>query len=55
LWRLNLARNLLTTAAAFLRIVSARRGHFRLESGYHGSLWVDLDALFAEPRLIDRS
>jgi orotate phosphoribosyltransferase len=53
LLRFHLARNLLTTAAAFLRIVSARRGHFRLESGHHGGLWVDLDALFAEPRMID--
>jgi orotate phosphoribosyltransferase len=33
-------------------LVSARRGHFRLESGYHASLWLELDALFAEPRAI---
>ena len=42
-----------TTAAAFLEIVSGRRGHFRLESGHHGALWLDLDPLFAEPRRID--
>jgi orotate phosphoribosyltransferase len=42
-----------TTAAAFLKLVAARRGHFRLESGHHGALWLDLDALFAEPRPID--
>jgi orotate phosphoribosyltransferase len=42
-----------TTASAFLKIVSGRRGHFRLESGHHGALWLDLDALFAEPRLIE--
>lgn len=35
-------------AAAFLELVAARRGHFRLESGYHGGLWLDLDALFAD-------
>jgi orotate phosphoribosyltransferase len=29
--------------------LSARRGHFRLESGHHGELWLDLDALFARP------
>lgn len=37
-------------AEAFLELVAARRGHFRLESGHHGQLWLDLDALFAEPR-----
>ena len=41
-----------TDAAAFLDLVSARRGHFRLESGHHGALWLDLDALFAVPRRI---
>jgi orotate phosphoribosyltransferase len=41
-----------TTAAAFLKLVAARRGHFRLESGHHGALWLDLDALFAEPRRV---
>jgi orotate phosphoribosyltransferase len=39
--------------AAFLELVTARRGHFRLESGHHGELWLDLDSLFAEPRRID--
>ncbi len=29
--------------------LAARRGHFRLESGHHGELWLDLDALFARP------
>jgi orotate phosphoribosyltransferase len=37
------------TAKAFLDLVAARRGHFRLESGHHGRLWLDLDSLFAEP------
>jgi orotate phosphoribosyltransferase len=41
------------TAAAFLELVSGRRGHFRLESGHHGGLWLDLDPLFAEPRRIE--
>lgn len=42
-----------TTTAAFLELVSGRRGHFRLESGHHGGLWLDLDPLFAEPRRIE--
>jgi orotate phosphoribosyltransferase len=32
-----------------IEALSARRGHFRLESGHHGELWLDLDALFARP------
>lgn len=42
-----------TDVAAFLDLVAGRRGHFRLESGHHSQLWLDLDALFAEPRRID--
>lgn len=41
-----------TSAAAFLDLVDGRRGHFRLESGHHGGLWLDLDPLFAQPRRI---
>ncbi|MFN2564403.1 MAG: orotate phosphoribosyltransferase [Gemmatimonadaceae bacterium] len=41
-----------TTASAFMKLVAGRRGHFRLESGYHGALWLDLDALFVEPKRI---
>jgi len=32
--------------------VTGRRGHFRMESGYHADLWLDLDGLFVEPRAI---
>ena len=32
-----------------IEALAARRGHFRLESGHHGELWLDLDALFARP------
>jgi orotate phosphoribosyltransferase len=32
-----------------LNLVSARKGHFRLESGHHGGLWLDLDPLFVMP------
>ena len=41
-----------TSTAAFLALVSGRRGHFQLESGHHGGLWLDLDPLFAEPRRV---
>lgn len=33
----------------FLALVSARRGHFLLESGYHGALWLELGGLFSDP------
>jgi orotate phosphoribosyltransferase len=38
-----------TGTAAFLALVSGRKGHFRLESGHHGGLWLDLDPLFCDP------
>jgi orotate phosphoribosyltransferase len=38
-----------TDVAAFLALVSGRRGHFELESGHHGGLWIDLDPLFVDP------
>jgi orotate phosphoribosyltransferase len=41
-----------TTAAAFLELVAGRRGHFRLESGHHSGLWLDLDPLFADPHRV---
>jgi orotate phosphoribosyltransferase len=41
------------TVAAFLELAAARRGHFRLESGHHSQLWLDLDPLFADPRRVD--
>jgi orotate phosphoribosyltransferase len=39
--------------ATFLALVAGRRGHFRLESGHHSGLWLDLDALFADPQQIE--
>ena len=35
-----------TSLAAFLALVNGTRGHFLLESGHHGALWLDLDELF---------
>ena len=37
------------TADRLIEALPARRGHFRLESGHHGELWLNLDALFARP------
>jgi orotate phosphoribosyltransferase len=39
-----------TGTAAFLELVAGRQGHFHLESGHHGGLWLDLDPLFFDPR-----
>ena len=40
------------TLEKFLELVGGRRGHFRLESGHHGAVWLDLDALFARPAAV---
>ena len=32
------------------RLLSARRGHYLLESGHHGDLWLDLEVLCLRPR-----
>lgn len=32
-----------------LALINGRRGHFQLESGHHGELWLDLDTLFVRP------
>jgi orotate phosphoribosyltransferase len=42
-----------TSVASFLELVSGRRGHFRLESGHHSRLWLDLDTLFADPHQVN--
>lgn len=33
-----------------LKLLSARKGHFLLESGHHGDLWLDLESLCLHPR-----
>jgi orotate phosphoribosyltransferase len=35
--------------ADLMSLFAARTGHYRYESGHHGSLWLDLDALFLRP------
>jgi len=32
-----------------LALIDGRQGHFQLESGHHGALWLDLDTLFLRP------
>jgi orotate phosphoribosyltransferase len=34
---------------ALLDAIPARRGHFRLESGHHSDLWLELELLYVEP------
>jgi orotate phosphoribosyltransferase len=34
---------------AVARLAQPRRGHFDLGTGFHGDLWLDLDALFLRP------
>jgi orotate phosphoribosyltransferase len=34
---------------SFTDLIDGRRGHFQLESGHHGELWLDLDTLFLRP------
>ncbi len=36
------------------RLLNARQGHFRLESGHHGDLWLDLDRLFIDSRAVQQ-
>jgi orotate phosphoribosyltransferase len=36
-----------------LDLMRPRKGHFMLESGYHGELWLDLDSLFLRPRRLE--
>jgi orotate phosphoribosyltransferase len=38
-----------------LDLAPARKGHFRLESGHHGDLWLDLELLCLRPRPVARS
>jgi orotate phosphoribosyltransferase len=35
-------------------LLPTRRGHFRLESGHHGDLWLDLERLCVRPEPVQR-
>jgi orotate phosphoribosyltransferase len=43
------------TQEGLLGTAAARRGHFLLESGHHGDLWLDLELLCLHPWQIERS
>lgn len=38
---------------ALLELMGVRNGHFQLESGSHGSLWLELESLFVSPARIE--
>jgi orotate phosphoribosyltransferase len=40
--------------AELLSLIAACNGHFSLESGHHGNLWLDLDPLFVRPGRLRR-
>ena len=40
-------------SADLLTLLAGRRGHFRMESGYHSELWFSLDRLFDDPQRLD--
>jgi len=35
-----------------LKILPAQHGHFKLESGHHGNLWLDLERFFLNPKAV---
>jgi orotate phosphoribosyltransferase len=35
-----------------LRLLAPRKGHFRLESGHHGDLWLEIVRLYLRPRVL---
>ena len=39
-------------SSGVVQLVRPRSGHFDLQTGYHGDLWLDLDALFLRPALL---
>lgn len=42
----------MSSAEELIALLDGRRGHFLLESGHHGELWLDLDTLFLRPALV---
>jgi orotate phosphoribosyltransferase len=39
-------------SAELSKLLAARRGHFRFESGHHGNLWLDLEPMFVRPKQV---
>jgi orotate phosphoribosyltransferase len=42
----------MTPDEALAGLAGPRRGHYDLGTGFHGNLWLDLDALFSRPALL---
>lgn len=40
-------------ASRIINLLPMRKGHFRLESGHHGDVWIDLELLFTLPKAIE--
>jgi orotate phosphoribosyltransferase len=40
----------MTSTSSLAELMNIRRGHFRLASGHHGALWLDLDAFLRRPK-----
>ena len=40
--------------AEVVRLLPSRKGHFRLEPGHHGDLWLDLELLCLRPEPVQR-
>jgi hypothetical protein len=41
-------------ADELVSMLAARKGHFGLESGHHGELWLELDSLYLHPARLAR-
>jgi orotate phosphoribosyltransferase len=51
-WFENSKNRLIVMSEDVLDLVEGRRGHFQLESGHHGDLWLQLEPLCLRPREI---
>src|SRR5262249_34801925 len=43
-----------TMQEELVSLLAARKGHFQLESGHHGDLWLELDLLYLRPGRLRR-
>jgi len=50
--RLPITVEVVSMQQEFLGLLAGRNGHFRLESGHHGDLWLDLELLCLRPALV---
>lgn len=50
--RLPITAEVVSMQQELLGLLAGRKGHFRLESGHHGDLWLDLELLCLRPALV---